>query len=459
MNVDISNNNINEMEPLVIEISGTRITPPSINNGTSLSPISESLPFSQNTQRTTVSNLERLLNLPPINSNNYTNIWNNNPIHLQNDISDISFNSMTNLTSNQSNTIFERLQNTRRARRNIVFPSRTNLRRRNVHLRRSRLLFNAINTILSNETDTGGINSLTNRVLQQSLYQDPFSFKQVLNSEGKKSIVIKKYDDSYSDKKCPITCMDFKIGDEIAELPCKHIFTPDSIMEWLEKEKAECPICRHKLESKEIKNEDTILEISNNRVRPFLFPPTNNVFPTSQHNETTDIDLQRAILRSIQLSNEQNTTENTTTENTTTENTTIENTTIENTTSENYDNSYDGWDSDEFDEIQDSESVVSEENQHSFFNEIFDEMESDIDSENDSSDQIEIPLYSPLSQQSNTQSENSNQDSEQENQEENDDIESENNDIQEENLFYESDIDIDDFFNLLFQNPVDEEIV
>jgi len=443
MNVDISNNNINEMEPLVIEISGTRITPPSINNGTSLSPISESLPIFQNTQSATVNNLERLLNLPPINSNNYINIWNNNPMNLQNDISDISINSMTNLTSNQSNTIFERLQNTHRARRNIVFPSRTNLRRRNVHLRRSRLLFKAINTILSNETDAGGINSLTNRVLQQSLYQDPFSFKQVINSEGKKSIVIKKYDDSYSDKKCPITCMDFKIGDEIAELPCKHIFTSNSIMEWLEKEKAECPICRHKLDSKEIKNEDTILEISNNRVRPFLLPPSNNFFPdTSQHEETTDIELQRAILRSIQQSNEQNNNENTTTENTTTE---------------NYDNSYDGWDSDEFDEIQDSESIVSEENEHSFFNQIFDEIESDIDSENDSSDEIEIPLYSPLSQQSSsTQSENSNQETQSESQEES---QEENDDIQSENVFYESDIDIDNFFNLLFQNPVDEEIV
>ena len=79
-------------------------------------------------------------------------------------------------------------------------------------------------------------------------------------------------------------------------------------------------------------------------------------------------------------------------------------------------------------------------------------MESDIDSENDSSDEIEIPLYSPLSQQSNTQSENSNQETQSESQEENDDI-------QEENVFYESDIDIDNFFNLLFQNPVDEEIV
>ena len=450
MNVDISNNNINEMEPLVIEISGTRITPPSINSGSSLSPISESL-FQENTQSATVNNLERLLNLPPINRNNYINIWNNNPMNLQNDISDVSMNNTSILTPNQSNTIFQRLQNRRRPSRNIVFPSRTNLRRRNVNLRRSRLLFNAINTILSNESDTGGINNLTNRVLQQSLYHDPFSFKNVLNSEGKKSIVIKKYDDSFSDKKCPITCMDFKIGDEIAELPCKHIFTPYSIMEWLEKEKAECPICRHKLDSKEIKNEDTVLEISNNRVRPFLLPPSNNFFPnTSQHEETTDIELQRAILRSIQQSNEQNNSEQTeTTEQT--ENTQY----IE--TNDNYDNNYDGWDSDEFDEIEDSQSVFSEENENSFFNEIFDEIESDIDSsENNSSDEIEIPLYSPLSQQSNSQLENLNDETQEDIQIDN---QSENNDTQSENVFYESDIDIDDFFNLLFQNPVDEEIV
>ena len=36
-------------------------------------------------------------------------------------------------------------------------------------------------------------------------------------------------------------------------LPCKHGFTPESIDEWLEKQRAECPMCRLQLDSKEIK--------------------------------------------------------------------------------------------------------------------------------------------------------------------------------------------------------------
>ena len=74
----------------------------------------------------------------------------------------------------------------------------------------------------------------------------------------------------------------------------------------MEKEKAECPICRYKLKSKEEKKELEDLDFSNNTVEQnrqrtysrYVLRPTRN---TNINDE--DIELQRAILRSIQLEN------------------------------------------------------------------------------------------------------------------------------------------------------------
>jgi len=170
---------------------------------------------------------------------------------------------------------------------------------------RSRILIQAINEILGNES-TSNTNNLTNRVLEVSLNQCN-SYKQVLSEEGKETIKKEIYDASLHDeKRCPISCTEFKNGDEISVLPCKHIFFPEFISEWLEKEKAECPICRYKLKSKEEKKELEDLDFSNNTVEQnrqrtysrYVLRPTRN---TSINDE--DIELQRAILRSIQLEN------------------------------------------------------------------------------------------------------------------------------------------------------------
>ena len=48
----------------------------------------------------------------------------------------------------------------------------------------------------------------------------------------------------------------YEDGEEVAELPCKHIFDKDAIEKWLKEEDASCPVCRKKLNSKEVKNED-----------------------------------------------------------------------------------------------------------------------------------------------------------------------------------------------------------
>ena len=49
--------------------------------------------------------------------------------------------------------------------------------------------------------------------------------------------------------------VDFEEGEEIAKLPCGHIFNKDGIMQWLEEESNKCPVCRDELDSKEIEIE------------------------------------------------------------------------------------------------------------------------------------------------------------------------------------------------------------
>lgn len=93
-------------------------------------------------------------------------------------------------------------------------------------------------------------------VLNNSLY-DKESYKQVLSDKGKKQITYRLFDKEKDEvKKCPIMFTDFEDNEEIAELPCGHIFNKDGISKWLEEEEASCPVCRKKLHSKEIKNED-----------------------------------------------------------------------------------------------------------------------------------------------------------------------------------------------------------
>ena len=40
---------------------------------------------------------------------------------------------------------------------------------------------------------------------------------------------------------------------EITISPCKHAFTKGALENWLENEKAECPICRFKFDAKEVR--------------------------------------------------------------------------------------------------------------------------------------------------------------------------------------------------------------
>jgi hypothetical protein len=90
-------------------------------------------------------------------------------------------------------------------------------------------------------------------VIEETLNTEKM-YKKVISDEGKKSIKILKFNDDINSQRCPITLMTFEKDQDIAILPCKHVFDKNAIMEWLENEQSKCPICRYEFNSQEIKN-------------------------------------------------------------------------------------------------------------------------------------------------------------------------------------------------------------
>jgi hypothetical protein len=98
-------------------------------------------------------------------------------------------------------------------------------------------------------------NNRLRQVLNQSLIEKN-KYINVVSSKGKENIKIIKFDPNvHTTKSCPIMFTDFEPDEEIAKLPCGHIFNKDAIFQWLEEESNKCPVCRYELESEEIKKE------------------------------------------------------------------------------------------------------------------------------------------------------------------------------------------------------------
>lgn len=83
--------------------------------------------------------------------------------------------------------------------------------------------------------------------------------KHIITEEGKQELfeyIFSSMDDRFSEEKynniCPISLEDFREGDVIIEIPCRHRFIKDNILTWLEEESASCPVCRYELDSKKI---------------------------------------------------------------------------------------------------------------------------------------------------------------------------------------------------------------
>lgn len=98
-------------------------------------------------------------------------------------------------------------------------------------------------------------------VLARSLY-DSRPVKHVIDipdgeSGEKHGIREMVYDPETAEKQkintaCGIWQEEFEAGEAIKVLPCNHAFRAEAITKWLTTEKAECPICRFKLASKEV---------------------------------------------------------------------------------------------------------------------------------------------------------------------------------------------------------------
>jgi hypothetical protein len=105
------------------------------------------------------------------------------------------------------------------------------------------------------------IESAVASILSRSLY-DRHPVKKVISEEARCEIVHKKFTAAMVKElkindMCGIWQEEFEEDEDIKILPCNHAFKADAIMKWLEEEKAECPVCRFSLKSKEVnENQD-----------------------------------------------------------------------------------------------------------------------------------------------------------------------------------------------------------
>jgi hypothetical protein len=96
-----------------------------------------------------------------------------------------------------------------------------------------------------------------NRILNDSLL-DKTPYKKILSEKGNTQLKTVKYSkDNFDQESCCIMFYNFEEGQDVIQLPCKHIFDPEGIKTWLKEEQAKCPICRFELDSKEVKDEDS----------------------------------------------------------------------------------------------------------------------------------------------------------------------------------------------------------
>jgi hypothetical protein len=110
---------------------------------------------------------------------------------------------------------------------------------------------NEVNVSASADANDDGI---FNQILNSSLH-DKFTYKYILSDEGEAQLKTIQFTKDLREinNSCPITSLEFQDNQDIISLPCNHYFEPDAINKWVREEKAECPVCRFKLHSKEVK--------------------------------------------------------------------------------------------------------------------------------------------------------------------------------------------------------------
>jgi len=143
-------------------------------------------------------------------------------------------------------------------------------------------------------------------LLANTLYSEP-TYKTVISEEGSKELKKINYKKgSGYNSSCPIFRTEFEQNQEITLLPCNHCFVPSAIAKWLEEQSAECPVCRHKLPSKEIHVEEKVAELDEESStfrginRPTTLPMSSMLTHIAQNIiQQEETDIQRAILASL----------------------------------------------------------------------------------------------------------------------------------------------------------------
>lgn len=97
-----------------------------------------------------------------------------------------------------------------------------------------------------------------NALLRNTLYAKT-PYKKIISEKGEKQLKEVEYKkEKYNQTSCCITFEDFKENQKVILLPCNHLFEPNAIKTWLKEESNKCPICRHELDFKEVKDYDEI---------------------------------------------------------------------------------------------------------------------------------------------------------------------------------------------------------
>lgn len=158
-------------------------------------------------------------------------------------------------------------------------------------------------------------NNNNNSILNTSLYEKN-SYKNILSSKGRKLLREVKYNkNNFKCINCPILQIPFEDEQDIIELPCKHVFDKDSILQWLQEEQSKCPVCRYELPYDEIKiKKNFITDISNNDISNN--DSSNNILPRLSRRNNVDFlqnafnivanrieqeDLQQALINSMNI--------------------------------------------------------------------------------------------------------------------------------------------------------------
>ncbi len=240
-----------------------------------LSPITPIINTNPQNRNTRINRINQLLTMIDLLTNN---VVNNNNADASNNIGSDTSNNVLNNTHNFLNLLMGRNDN----------------------------IFTGIPSVS---------NILNNTLNQQNMY------KKVVSDEGLNEIIFDKYSaKKYPETKtCVITQKEFQENDDIAILPCKHIFDKDAILYWLKNQQAKCPVCRRELKCKEVKKTEHTEDISQNpmndssnntftqreRPRPMQNPLDlfRNIIEERERKAEEEM-MQQAILESLAMSNQ-----------------------------------------------------------------------------------------------------------------------------------------------------------